>query len=339
MKAPNPPEPHVPWTRAKTDPSGLGLLSLIVPVYNEEENIVPLYEKVLEVAPVLGRPFELIFINDGSTDGTQSALDELAERDPRVKVIHFRRNFGQTAAMMAGIDFSSGDVLVPMDGDLQNDPGDIPRLIAKLEEGYDVCSGWRKNRKDHALRRNLPSRLANLLISRISGVHLHDYGCSLKAYRKEVIKGVKLYGEMHRFIPIYASWEGARVSEVPVSHYPRIHGRSKYGIERTVKVLLDLIVVKFFAKYAQKPIYVFGIVGILNLMVAFFAAVASLYYKFFGNKSFISTPLPLLFIMCTITGIMCILMGLMAELLIRTYHESQHKPVYFVSESRNLGGD
>jgi glycosyltransferase involved in cell wall biosynthesis len=238
--------------------------------------------------------------------------------------------------MMAGIDFSSGDVLVPMDGDLQNDPRDIPLLLAKLEEGYDVCSGWRKDRKDHALRRDLPSRIANLLISAISGVHLHDYGCSLKAYKKEVIKGVKLYGEMHRFIPIYASWEGARVTEVPVSHHRRIHGRSNYGIERTVKVLLDLIVVKFFSKYAQKPIYVFGSFGILNLILAVCAAVASLYYKFFGSKSFIATPLPLLFVMCTVTGIMCILMGLMAEILIRTYHESQHKPVYLVLESRNF---
>jgi glycosyltransferase involved in cell wall biosynthesis len=319
-----------------TGPSRLGLLSIIVPVYNEEENILLLYDKVLDVIPILDCPFELIFINDGSTDGTKRALDELAEKDRRVKVVHFRRNFGQTAAMMAGIDFSSGDVLVPMDGDLQNDPRDIPLLLAKLGEGYDVCSGWRKNRKDHALRRNLPSRIANFLISKISGVRLHDYGCSLKAYRKDVIKGVKLYGEMHRFIPIYASWEGARVTEVPVNHHPRMHGTSKYGIERTVKVLLDLIVVKFFAKYAQKPIYVFGSFGILNLIIAFFAAVASLCYKLFEGRSFIQTPLPLLFIMSTITGIMCILMGLMAEILIRTYHESQDKPIYLVSESRNF---
>jgi glycosyltransferase involved in cell wall biosynthesis len=319
-----------------TDTATLGLLSIIVPVYDEENSILPLYEKILDVMPALDCPFELIFINDGSADGTRHILNELAERDHRVKVVHFRRNFGQTAAMMAGIDFSSGDILVPMDGDLQNDPKDIPLLLAKLEEGYDVCSGWRKNRKDHTLRRNLPSRIANFLISRISGVRLHDYGCSLKAYRKEVIKGIKLYGEMHRFIPIYASWEGARVTEVPVTHHPRTHGRSKYGIERTVKVILDLIVVKFFARYAQKPIYVFGFFGILNLAVAFFAAVASLYYKFFGEKSFISTPLPLLCIMSTITGVMCILMGLMAEILIRTYHESQQKSVYLVSESRNL---
>lgn len=319
-----------------TDFSKLGLLSIIVPVYNEEKNILLLYDKVKGVIPKLDCPFELIFINDGSTDGTKRILDELAEKDQRVKVIHFRRNYGQTAAMMAGIDFSSGNVLIPMDGDLQNDPEDIPLLLSRLIEGYDVCSGWRKDRKDHALRRNLPSRIANLLISKISGVPLHDYGCSLKAYRKEVIKGVKLYGEMHRFIPIYASWEGARVTEVPVSHYPRLHGRSNYGIERTVKVVLDLIVVKFFSKYAQKPIYVFGSFGILNLIIAACAAVLALYYKFFGDKSFIATPLPLLFIMCSIMGIMCILMGLMAEILIRTYHESQQKPVYFISESRNL---
>ncbi len=339
MKTPHPFDADAPRARTMTDPSWLGLLSFIVPVYNEEQNILPLYEMVLNVAPILGCPFELIFINDGSTDGTKSTLDKLAERDLRVKVIHFRRNFGQTAAMMAGIDFSSGDVLVPMDGDLQNDPQDIPLLLAKLEEGYDVCSGWRKNRKDHALRRNLPSRIANFLISWISGVHLHDYGCSLKAYRKEVIKEVKLYGEMHRFIPIYAFWEGARVTEIPVNHHARIHGKSKYGIERAVKVLLDLIVVKFFAKYAQKPIYVFGVFGILNLMAAFCSAVASLYYKLFHGKAFISTPLPLLFIMCSITGVMCVLMGLIAEILIRTYHESQQKPVYSVSESRNFEGN
>ena len=319
-----------------TDFSQLGLLSIIVPVYNEKKNILPLYDKVVGVMPKLECPFELVFINDGSIDGTKRVLDELAEKDNRVKVIHFRRNYGQTAAMMAGIDFSSGNVLIPMDGDLQNDPEDIPLLLSKLIEGFDVCSGWRKDRKDHALRRNLPSRIANLIISKISGVPLHDYGCSLKAYRKEVIKGVKLYGEMHRFIPIYASWEGAKVTEVPVSHYPRLHGKSNYGIERTVKVVLDLIVVKFFSKYAQKPIYVFGSFGILNLIMAACAAVLALYYKFFGDKSFIATPLPLLFIMCSIMGIMCILMGLMAEILIRTYHESQQKPVYFISESRNL---
>ncbi|MBM3124782.1 MAG: glycosyltransferase family 2 protein, partial [Chloroflexi bacterium] len=219
------------------------LLSVIVPLFNEADNINPLYEKMVGITPSLDCDLEMIFINDGSVDGSRAILDDLASRDRRVKVIHFRRNFGQTTAIMAGIDYSSGDVLIPMDGDLQNDPRDIPKLLAKLQEGYQVCSGWREDRKDHPLKRNLPSRIANRLISTISGVKLHDYGCSLKAYRREVIKGVKLYGEMHRFIPIYATWQGARVAEVPVAHHPRIHGKSKYGLERTVKVILDLIVV------------------------------------------------------------------------------------------------
>ena len=312
------------------------LLSLIVPIYNEEGNILPLYEKIRGVVPKLSCQLEIIFINDGSSDGSRAILDGLAARDPVVKVIHFKRNFGQTTATMAGIDFSSGDVLIPMDGDLQNDPQDIPRLLDKLNEGYDVCSGWRESRKDNPLKRNLPSRIANWLISKISGVHLHDYGCSLKAYKRDVIKGVKLYGEMHRFIPIYATWQGAKVAEIPVTHHPRIHGTSKYGLERTVKVILDLIVVSFLAKYAQKPIYVFGTFGLLSLLVAFVAAAASLYYKLMGEKSFIETPLPLIFVMAGITGIMCILMGLLAELTIRTYYESQGKPVYLIDECRNL---
>ena len=311
-------------------------LSLIIPLYNEAGNILPLYEKIEEVIPKLPCRVEIIFINDGSSDGSREILDGLADRDSTVKVIHFRRNFGQTTAIMAGIDFSTGEVLIPMDGDLQNDPNDIPRLLDKLDEGYDVCSGWRESRKDNPLKRNLPSRLANWLISTISGVHLHDYGCTLKAYKKEVIKGVKLYGEMHRFIPIYASWQGARVTEIPVTHHARIHGASKYGLERTVKVILDLIVVKFLARYAQKPIYVFGNVGLLSLAVAFLAACASLYYKLTGEKSFIETPLPLIFVMAGITGIMCILMGLLAELIMRTYYESQGKPVYLIDSCRNM---
>jgi glycosyltransferase involved in cell wall biosynthesis len=312
------------------------LLSVIVPLYNEAENIVPLYERVIGIAPSLGCDLELILVNDGSADGSRAILDDIALRDKRVKVIHFRRNFGQTTAIMAGIDYSSGDVLIPMDGDLQNDPQDIPKLLAKLEEGFEVCSGWRENRKDDPMKRNLPSRVANWLISKISGVYLHDYGCSLKAYRREVLKGVKLYGEMHRFIPIYATWQGARVTEIPVAHYPRIHGKSKYGLERTFKVILDLIVVKFLAQYAQKPIYVFGAVGLISLCIAFVAAMASLYYKFLGDKSFIETPLPLIFVMASITGIMCILMGLLAEIIMRTYYESQGMSVYLIDECRNL---
>jgi len=278
----------------------------------------------------------MILVNDGSTDGSRAILDELASRDGRVKVIHFRRNFGQTTAIMAGIDYSSCDVLIPMDGDLQNDPQDISKLLSKLQEGFQACSGWREDRKDHALKHNLPSRIANWLISKISGIHLHDYGCSLKAYRREVIKGVKLYGEMHRFIPIYATWQGARVTEIPVAHHPRIHGKSKYGLERTFKVILDLIVVKFLTQYAQKPIYVFGSFGLFSLFVAFIAATAALYYKISGLKSFIETPLPLIFVMASITGIMCILMGLLAEIIMRTYYESQGKSVYLIDECCNL---
>jgi len=312
------------------------MISVTVPIFNEVESIITLHERVSIVLRSIGRPWELILINDGSADGSAAVLDQVAAADPNVKVIHLRRNFGQTAAMMAGIDFARGDIIIPMDGDLQNDPMDIPRLLAKLDEGYDVVSGWRKGRKDAKLTRNFPSWLANRLISFISGVHLHDYGCSLKAYHKSVIKDVKLYGEMHRFIPIYASWQGARVAEIPVTHHSRQFGKSKYGLERTIKVLLDLIVIKFLATFAQKPMYIFGSVGLLSLAVSVISGVFALYLKFGHQISFIQTPLPLLFVLTAITGIMCILMGLLAELLTRTYHESQDKAIYAVGAVRNI---
>jgi glycosyltransferase involved in cell wall biosynthesis len=312
------------------------MLSITIPVYNEEQNIPILYERLVAELERLGRPFEIILVNDGSADGSEAALEALCRRDSRVKGVNFRRNFGQTAAMMAGINYASGDIIIPMDGDLQNDPADIARLLAKLEEGYDVVSGWRKDRKDHRLKRNFPSRIANYLISRISGVHLHDYGCSLKAYRKDVLKNVKLYGEMHRFIPIYASWEGGRVTEVPVTHHPRIHGQSKYGVNRVVKVVLDLIVVKFLARYANRPIYVFGTFGIAAFGLAFLAGLWAVYLKFFENTSFIQTPLPLLVVMLVVTGGMSILMGLLAEIIMRIYYEAQGKPVYLVRSTTNL---
>jgi glycosyltransferase involved in cell wall biosynthesis len=239
-------------------------LSVIAPCYNEEESLEKFYQWNKAVLENLEYEYEIVLVNDGSSDSTGAVLDSIAERDDHVKVIHFRRNFGQTAAMMAGIDYSTGDIVIPMDSDLQNDPKDIPRLLEKMEEGYEVVSGWRKDRKDNALKRNLPSRIANWLISKISGVSLHDYGCSLKAYRKDVIKGVKLYGEMHRFIPIYASWFGAKVTEIPVTHHARQYGTSKYGINRTIKVVLDLIVIKFLEGYSQKPIYLFGGFGFLS---------------------------------------------------------------------------
>jgi glycosyltransferase involved in cell wall biosynthesis len=312
------------------------MLSIIIPVYNEQDNVLPLHERLNAALHDLGVEYEVILINDGSTDSTDANLRVLAAKDPRYKVVNFRRNFGQTAAMMAGFDFASGDIIIPLDGDLQNDPADIPRLLSKLAEGYDVVSGWRHDRQDGALKRNLPSRVANWLISRISGVPLHDYGCSLKAYRRDVLTGVKLYGEMHRFIPIYASWQGGRVTEITVNHFPRLHGHSKYGLERVVKVVLDLIVVKFLANYANKPIYVFGGFGLVSVAVSLLSGLAALYLKFVEHVSFISTPLPLLVVLAFITGVMSILMGLIAEIIMRTYYESQGKQVYLVKETINL---
>ena len=312
------------------------MLSVCVPIYNEEESIPLLYEKLKDVLSKLNREWEIILINDGSIDNSAAILDQLAEKDSKVKVVHFRRNYGQTSAMMAGIDYASGDVIIPIDADLQNDPEDIPKLLAKLDEGFDVCSGWRKNRKDNAFRRNLPSRIANGIISKISGVHLHDYGCSLKAYKKDVIKGIKLYGEMHRFIPIYASWYGAKVTEIPVAHHPRKFGQSKYGLERVIKVILDLAVVKFLDCYAQKPMYIFGGIGMLSFLLSGLAAGWALYLKFYENTTLVQTPLPLMVIFTALTGVICLLMGLLAELVMRTYHESQKKDVYLIKETRNL---
>ena len=240
-------------------------VSITIPIYNEEQNIQTLYERIRGAMDALGRTWELVLVNDGSRDKSAERLDCVAAGDVRVRVIHLSRNYGQTAALMAGLDHARGEIIVPMDGDLQNDPGDIGRLLAKLDDGYDVVSGWRKDRKDAKFSRNLPSRIANELISTVSGVHLHDYGCSLKAYRRDVLEGVKLYGEMHRFVPIYAAWNGARVAEIEVTHHPRIHGESKYGLERVVKVVLDLLVVKFLYRYAQKPIYLFGGFGCVCL--------------------------------------------------------------------------
>lgn len=305
-------------------------VSVTIPVYNEQDNIQPLYERTRDALEKLGRPWELILVNDGSKDDSAARLDAVARQDPRVVVIHLSRNYGQTAGLMAGLDHARGEIIVPMDGDLQNDPADITRILDKLNEGFDVVSGWRKDRKDAAIKRNLPSRFANDLISRVSGVHLHDYGCSLKAYRREVLEGVKLYGEMHRFVPIYAAWNGARVTELEVTHHPRIHGESKYGLERVVKVVLDLLVVKFLFKYASKPIYVFGGFGMINFAVAALTMLWALWLKFGEGISLIQTPLPTLAVMLFALGVLSFLMGLLAEMLNRTYHESQAKPVYRV---------
>jgi glycosyltransferase involved in cell wall biosynthesis len=312
------------------------MISIVIPVYNEHDNIPALWIELQQVLVALKKPYEVIFINDGSTDNTDKRLNELAATNAAIRVIHFRRNFGQTAAMMAGIDHAKGDIIIPMDGDLQNDPSDIPNLLAKIDDGYDVVSGWRKDRADHPLKRNLPSKIANLVISIISGVHLRDYGCTLKAYRKEALANVRLYGEMHRFIPIYASWQGARVAEIPVRHRPRTHGKSKYGIKRTIKVILDLMVVKFLSTYFQEPIYVFGGFGLLSFLAAFLCFGLMIYFKFWGGKSFIQTPLPLLTTFLILIGFVSILMGFLAQVIMMTYYESQGKRSYVIAKTINF---
>jgi len=314
------------------------LLSVILPVFNEADNLKELLPALFRSLEGLGLSYEVIVVDDGSTDQTGEIVRQLAR--PQLRLIQLRRNAGQTAALMAGIRFSKGDILITMDGDLQNDPADIPQLLAKLDQGYDLVSGWRQRRQDAALRRNLPSSLANRLISAVSGIYLHDYGCTLKAYRRQALQGVQLYGEMHRFIPIYAYWNGARVTEIPVRHHARRHGVSHYTLIRIPKVLFDLLVVVFLHRFAQRPMYVFGGVGLINFGIGVIAAGAALYYKFFGHKSFITTPLPLLFVMAFITGVMCFLMGLLAELLVRTYYESQNKATYMISYAGvEQGGD
>ncbi len=311
-------------------------LSVIVPLYNEEDNVNPLIEHTVAALESLDHEFELILVDDGSTDDTNALVMRASCNDDRIKVIRFRRNHGQTAAMMAGIDHSSGEILIPMDGDLQNDPADIPALLAKLDEGYDVVSGWRADRKDKKITRTMVSRTANWLISRISGVRLHDYGCTLKAYRRDVIEDVRLYGEMHRFIPIYTTWFGGRVTEIPVKHHARKFGRSKYGLERVFKVILDLLMVQFLTRYETKPLYVFGMFGLLSVLFSFLVGMLALYLKFFEGTSLVSTPLPLLTVLSFLTGLTMILMGLLAEMLVRVYYESQGKPIYLIKETHNF---
>jgi glycosyltransferase involved in cell wall biosynthesis len=307
-------------------------LSLFLPVFNEEPNLSPLHAKIQAALKTLGKRAEVIYVDDGSTDKSLEILRKIAAADERVRVVSFRRNYGQTAAMSAGIDAATGEILIPMDADLQNDPADIVRLLEKLDEGYDVVSGWRKNRRDKLFTRKIPSWLANNLISKIGGVALHDYGCSLKAYRRDVLQDVRLYGEMHRFIPIYAAWAGARVSEIPVEHHARTAGKSKYGLSRTVKVVLDLMTIKFMASYQTKPIYVFGTFGLIAFALSMIAGVWALYLKFFAGVSFILTPLPIIAIVMLAISVQFFLMGLLAEMLVRTYHESQAKPIYAVRE-------
>jgi len=311
-------------------------LSILIPLYNEVENVDPLIAVLLPVLEKIGRTYEVLMIDDGSQDGTTEKIVACSSAHDCIRGVILGRNYGQTAAMMAGFEEARGDILIPMDGDLQNDPEDIPLLLEKLEEGYDVVSGWRRNRKDADFGRRLPSRMANWLISAISGVHLHDYGCSLKAYRRQAVAGMQLYGEMHRFIPIYVRWNGARVAEIPVRHHRRRFGKSHYGLQRTVKVLFDLLVVMFLLRYAQKPIYVFGTCGLVNFAVSFASMGLALFYKYFGHKTLIQTPLPILSAVTCMLGVMCFLMGLLAELSIRTYYESQGKKTYGIVRRTNF---
>lgn len=311
-----------------TNPS----LSVIVLVYNEVDSVEPLHRELLGVLESLGRTFEILYIDDGSRDGSSDRLGNIAVRDSRVRVVSFRRNFGQTAAVQAGIDHSRGDVLIFLDGDMQNDPHDIPHLLAKIDEGYDVVSGWRRDRRDDVTR-VIPSKVANWIIARVTGVPLSDFGCTLKAYRREVIRDVKLYGEMHRFIPVYASMVGARITEIPVHHRPRTYGRSKYSLTRTSRVMLDLITVKLLGGYSTKPMYFFGFAAFgLWATALLFTAIVAL-QKLLPPHVFVhQNPLLLLAILFVIVGVQFILMGLLAELSIRTYHESQSKPTYVVRE-------
>ena len=313
------------------------MLSVVVPVYNEHDNLPLLYDAVCAALKEIAYDWELILVDDGSKDGSFDVLRNLAEKDPaRVRVVGLRRNFGQTAAIAAGIDHARGEYIVLMDADLQNDPIDIPRMLEKIEEGYDVVSGWRVKRQDAFITRTLPSRMANGLISWVTGVHLHDYGCTLKAYRREVITGFRLYGEMHRFIPVYASSVGARIIEMKVNHHPRRFGKAKYGLERTMKVVLDLFTVKFLHQYANKPIYLFGGAGMILMLFSFALLLYLFIRRVFFGVSVLASPFFQMSTMIFILGFQSILMGLIAELLARTYHESQGKPTYTVREVLNI---
>ena len=312
-------------------------LSIVVPVFNEEDNLHLLFDSIKAALESLPRSWEVVFVDDGSYDNSLNVLHELAEQDAgHVRVVSFRRNFGQTAAIVAGLDYAQGKIIVLLDADMQNDPADIPMMLDKLDEGYDLVSGWRKARKDNYLTRTLPSNLANWLISRVTRVPLHDYGCTLKAYRRDVLEGFRLYGEMHRFIPVFANWVGARITEVQVNHRPRQYGKTKYGLERTVKVILDLFTVKFLVSYSSKPIYLFGGTGLALISGGGVMLLYLFVRRVLGTIAVLGSPLFQLAVMLLILGFQSFLMGLIAEMLVRTYYESQRKPTYRIRRTINL---
>ncbi len=323
-------------------PTGKCDLSILIPVFNEVENVGPLHQELDTTLKGIGLVYEIIFVDDGSSDGTIKKLEAIQDCDPdHVRVAFLRRNCGQTAALSAALDLARGDVLIPMDGDRQNDPADIPKLLTKLNEGFDVVSGWRRQRQDKFLTRRIPSLIANRIVARLSGVELHDFGCTMKAYRRKVLEGVRLYGEMHRFIPVFATWQGAKVTEMEVHHRARTAGKTKYGLGRTFNVVLDLILIRFFQRYAQRPIHLFGRIGLWSIALSIFTFAVMIYFKFLhapltGNekKDFVQTPLPSLTAMFFLAGILSIMMGVLAEMIMRTYYESQHKTTYLLGEVR-----
>ena len=317
------------------NPWSLGI-SVVIPVFNEEGSVGELARRLVAVLETMGTTWEVIFVDDGSRDRTVEILRQANQQEPRVKLVRFRRNFGQTAALAAGFDFAAGEIVVTMDGDLQNDPADIPRLVAKIGEGFDLVNGWRVKRQDTFLTRRLPSMIANSLISFITGVKLHDYGCTLKAFRHEVAKSVSLYGELHRFIPAIASGMGVEVAEIPVNHHPRTTGKSKYGLFRTVKVLLDLITVKFLLSYSTRPIHIFGLIGLVSAAAGVVIGGWLSFQRLFQGVPLSNRPILFLAVLLVIVGVQFVTMGLLAELQTRIYHESQKRPTYTVRETLGL---
>lgn len=307
-------------------------LTVVIPIYNEKQNISYLYDNLNNILPGIGKKYEVILIDDGSTDGSFKELLKIHEQNKNYKIIRFRKNFGQTPAMSAGFDYANGEVIVTLDADLQNDPKDIPALLDKINEGYDIISGWRINRQDKAISRRLPSKIANWLIARLTGVKIHDYGCTLKAYRSDVVKNIELYGEMHRYIPAVASWMGINVAEVPVHHHPRKYGKSKYGISRTIRVILDIITIKYLLSYSQKPIQIFGLIGLLTGTTGIIITVYLIIMRLFFNMPLSTRPLFTLSIFMIFIGVQLITMGILAELIMRTYHETSGKPTYAVRD-------
>ncbi len=311
-------------------------ISIIIPFYNEEDNVAEAYNRVKKVMSSLNQTYEIIFIDDGSIDGGFEILKKLSESDPHLKIVRFTRNFGQTAAMSAGFKAATGKIYITLDSDNQNDPNDIPKLLEKMKEGYGVVSGWRKNRQDTFITRKIPSLLANKLIGWATGVKIKDYGCTLKAYQARFVDAFTLYGEMHRFIPAYAAMAGAKVTEIPVNHFARTKGKSKYGLSRTFKVILDLLTVKFLGSFMTTPLYLFGGMGLIFNIVAFTTGGIVLYQKYYHDVFAHRNPLLLLAVFLSVLGVLSIMLGLLAELMMRTYHESQNKNIYLIDEKINL---